>query len=97
LVFNAVKHARATRVDIDLKWGSARLKAVVKDDGAGFDVSEALEINRQNKHFGLFSLRERLLPLGGRLDLESSRGRGAKAVISLSIRPEKNRGFHHDG
>ena len=38
--------------------------------------------------FGLFSLRERLSYLGGRVVLDSGPGRGTRVVLEVSLRPE---------
>jgi PAS domain S-box-containing protein len=78
LLFNVVKHARVHRVTVDLALASNdTLCITVTDQGVGFDPTE-LELRAKVSQvgWGLFSIRERLLPLGGRLDIESVPGRG---------------------
>jgi len=78
LLFNVVKHARVDRVTVDLALGSNdTLCITVTDQGLGFDPTE-LELRAKVSQvgWGLFSIRERLLPLGGRLDIDSVPGRG---------------------
>jgi two-component system, NarL family, sensor histidine kinase DevS len=63
---NVVKHARARRVSILLARRAGVVKAVVEDDGRGFDPTEL-----RDDGFGLVGMRERLALLGGRLEVES--------------------------
>jgi signal transduction histidine kinase len=67
---NVVKHARARHVSILLARRDGAIKAVVEDDGQGFDPAK-----EASDGFGLVGMRERLALLGGRLEVESgSRG-----------------------
>jgi PAS domain S-box-containing protein len=85
LVLNTAKHAQARRAWINLGQEGDRLRLVVADDGIGFDYSEALE--RRRSGLGLFSLRERLELLGGRLEVESPPGGGTRATIWIPMAP----------
>ncbi len=64
---NIVKHARASRVSVLLTRHGGVVKAVVEDDGTGFDPAAA-----RAGALGLVGMRERLALLGGRLEIESS-------------------------
>jgi signal transduction histidine kinase len=64
---NVIKHARATRVSILLTRHAGVVKAVVEDDGSGFDPAAA-----RAEAIGLVGMRERLALLGGRLEIESN-------------------------
>jgi signal transduction histidine kinase len=72
---NALKHARAqtVSVELDLRDGSASL--IVADDGAGFDPRTAAARSRR---LGLTSMRERAEALGGTLIIDSAEGRGTR-------------------
>jgi signal transduction histidine kinase len=63
---NVVKHARASRVSVLLTRYDGTVKAIVEDDGRGFDP----EVGREGG-VGLVGMRERLALLGGRLEVES--------------------------
>jgi signal transduction histidine kinase len=80
LLFNAVKHARAERVTLDATLDAEdRLCITVTDHGVGFDPGELDErLKAGGAGWGLFSIRERLMLLGGRLDIESAPGRGSR-------------------
>jgi PAS domain S-box-containing protein len=80
LLFNVVKHAQVDQVVVDLALGpNDTLCITVTDEGLGFDPAELDERATVNQAgWGLFSIRERLILLGGRFDIESARGRGTK-------------------
>jgi PAS domain S-box-containing protein len=79
LLFNVIKHARTTEAAVDLALGPEQtLVITVTDEGAGFDPAVVFaQTNLQQAGLGLFSIRERLTLLGGRLDVTSAPGRGA--------------------
>jgi PAS domain S-box-containing protein len=80
LLFNVVKHAKVDRVALDLALDAGdRICITVADEGIGFDPA-ALERRSKDSDvgWGLFSIRERVTLLGGRLDVESAPGRGTK-------------------
>src|SRR5436190_1053573 len=77
---NVVKHARARRVSILLARKNGAVKAVVEDDGRGFDPAEETEDG-----FGLVGMRERLALLGGRLEVESGRDAGTTIAAEVPV------------
>jgi CheY-like chemotaxis protein/anti-sigma regulatory factor (Ser/Thr protein kinase) len=80
LLFNAFKHAQVQRVSVELALDmNEQLSITVADEGIGFDPSAIAERVQSNEvGWGLFSIRERLTLLGGRFDIESTPGRGAR-------------------
>ena len=78
---NVVKHARARRVSILLTRTNGVVKAVVEDDGRGFDP----ERTNDDGH-GLVGMRERLALLGGRLEIESARDAGTTVAAEVPVR-----------
>ena len=98
LLFNAVKHARADRLAIQLTLEPGdTLRILVEDSGVGFDLAEIAERgNTGQVGWGLFSIRERLALLGGRLEIESAPGQGARfnliAPVSGSIAASRSTG-----
>jgi signal transduction histidine kinase/ActR/RegA family two-component response regulator len=84
LLFNTVKHAQAQSARLCLaREGKNRLRLTVADDGQGFDPAEA-RLSRTLSGFGLFSIRERLELMGGRLEIASASGQGTKMMIEVS-------------
>lgn len=87
LLMNAAKHARIGRASVQLERCDAELRIEVRDAGAGFDP-EALSRTTHTTSvlgFGLFSIRERMLALGGRLELTSAPGQGTRATLILPL------------
>ena len=81
---NAVKHARATRVELRLGWYDGEIGLRVRDDGVGFEPAGSYP-----GHLGLRSMRERTERLGGALEVRSAPGRGAEVQVRLpSPRPQ---------
>jgi len=78
---NVVKHAQARRVSILLARKNGAVKAVVEDDGQGFDPAE-----QTDDGYGLMGMRERLALLGGRLEVESGRDGGTTIAAEVPVR-----------
>lgn len=81
---NIARHAGAQRVSIRLRHDPGHLEVTVGDDGQGFD----LEAVTRKKTFGLFGMRERVLAVGGRLDIDTRPGAGTRILISLPLGEE---------
>jgi PAS domain S-box-containing protein len=85
LLFNAVKHARVDRVDVNLTLGSGdTIQIQVSDEGVGFDPTTTLhDRNQPQAGLGLFSIQERFALLGGHLDIVSAPGKGSRFTLTL--------------
>jgi ligand-binding sensor domain-containing protein/signal transduction histidine kinase len=80
---NAVKHAQAQRISVNLVFDALRVQLSVRDDGSGFDNQAAS--NAQDGHFGLVGMRERAEQIGGTLSINSSLGFGTEVVADVPI------------
>lgn len=83
-ITNALKHARPTQIDLQLRFTDDFLSLTVRDDGVGFEPASA--DGPKDGHFGLQGMRERMKRLGGVLKIESSRGKGT--LITATVRSE---------
>ena len=81
---NATKHARASRILIDVRAKSGTLKVSITDNGIGFD-SKAHRGVSEGRGLGLLSMKERLTAIGGTLSISSAHMSGTKLSISLPI------------
>jgi signal transduction histidine kinase len=82
---NILKHAGANRVSVILELRSNQLRAIVEDDGKGFD-SEAVRFAPGEGHgLGLLGIRERVALIGGNLNIESERGVGTTLVTRIPV------------
>ena len=79
-VTNALKHARATRIDIGLRLADGWLEVSVADDGVGFDPHES------RPRGGLLHMEDRVRSFGGRLTITSSPGAGTRVVATFPER-----------
>lgn len=70
LVNNAMKHAQARRIQVQLMMEPAYTAVIVSDDGKGFDVQKALK--KTGAGMGLSNIQERVSLMGGRVDISSS-------------------------
>ena len=80
---NINQHARADSVLVSLsvdEMGGVALS--LRDNGRGFDPSLVGTADHSG-HFGLRQMRERILDLGGTLDIHSGIGQGTELVITL--------------
>ena len=80
---NVGQHAHASSVVVQLMVDPAGGVVVsVHDNGCGFDPGQLGPVD-QAGHFGLRQMRERILDLGGTLDIHSAVGQGTQLVITL--------------
>jgi len=55
---NAFNHAKASSIELEIRYGTAALSLLVRDDGIGVEESALVETGRAD-HFGLVGMRER--------------------------------------
>jgi signal transduction histidine kinase len=80
-VHNAVRHAAASHVTVELRGDGDMLLALeVSDDGHGFDPGDP---ELRSRHLGLTSMEERAAELGGRLAISSAPGGGTTVRLEL--------------
>ncbi|MDA3936541.1 MAG: GAF domain-containing sensor histidine kinase [Actinomycetota bacterium] len=84
-VSNVVKHAEAKGFSVLLDFGECEARLTVTDDGCGFEREEAYSRVDSGESFGLASIRERVLGVGGRLDISSDRGGGTTVHVVVPI------------
>jgi PAS domain S-box-containing protein len=81
LMANTIKHGRAKRISVRLACSERALRLTVEDDGVGFDPEADHRTPSKEGAFGLFSIREHMVDLGGALDIVSAPGEGCKATL----------------
>ncbi len=81
LMLNAAKHSGAPHLRVGISRPDGHLRIDVEDDGVGFDHRELAGAVSKPRSFGLFSVRERLQRLQGRLEVDSAPGRGTRVSI----------------
>jgi signal transduction histidine kinase len=76
---NAVKHARASIVEVDVEVTEGVLRLLVRDDGVG-----GADTSRGS---GLIGLVDRVEAVGGTMEISSPRGRGTTMQVAIPVNP----------
>jgi signal transduction histidine kinase/ligand-binding sensor domain-containing protein len=76
---NAVIHANPARIDVVLRFEPEEVTLEVTDDGRGFSP----ETVRENGHYGIVGMHERIEQSGGALQVRSSPGKGTQVIARL--------------
>jgi two-component system, NarL family, sensor histidine kinase DegS len=79
-VQNALKHAKASTIKVELTITKAMAKATIKDDGQGFDLNQT-----KMQSFGILGMKERVDLLDGEIFIDSTIGSGTKVVINVPL------------
>jgi signal transduction histidine kinase len=82
-VTNAIRHAHASEIKIELAFDPSLLRLTVADDGRGFSPSG--DTTGVNGHFGLKGMRERADALNAKLNLETAPGAGTKLSVEVPV------------
>ncbi len=88
-ITNVARHAQATKVSVVLSQEGDRVRVVVTDDGRGFDQRTAMRGSQET--LGLFSMKERVVLLGGTLTVDSEPGRGTRVIAEIPVPPGQKR------
>ena len=81
---NVVKHAvNATHVSVGITTANGTLHLTIEDNGRGFDATLS------SPRLGLAGMRERLLLVGGHLEIESSQDRGTTLFARIPLALER--------
>jgi signal transduction histidine kinase len=76
---NVLRHAQASRFNVQLSFDQAEIQLVLRDNGSGFDPSG------RHDGFGLRGVEERVVTMGGRLSIRSKKGEGTAISIVLPL------------
>jgi two-component system, NarL family, sensor histidine kinase UhpB len=81
-VNNALRHAQASRIDVQLDASAHGLRLQVTDNGTG-QVAQF----QAPGHYGVLGMRERAQALGGSFDVDQMEPAGVRIRVSLPIKP----------
>ena len=79
---NCVRHAHATQIVIALRHIGSRVRLRICDNGSGFEVGQG-----QPKGLGLAQMEVRIRKIGGRLNIQSTVGRGTCITADVYLEP----------
>lgn len=83
-VNNAVRHASARLITVNLSFDAREVRLRVRDDGRGFDP-QANGAGDNGGHFGIVGMRERAQEMGGTLAVNSRAGEGTEVLVGVPI------------
>jgi PAS domain S-box-containing protein len=88
-LINAVTHTEASHISVILLWQQNTVTLLVEDDGCGFDYSTVRK--DMDRCDGLIEMEERMIALGGKLQIESDHQKGTtvRAEVPLETIPQK--------
>lgn len=83
---NALKHANATEIDINITYDEHKVKVEIADNGTGFNM-EGLPpaTSEHTSSFGLSNMRERTSLLSGSLDIKTEKGKGTVITVIVPL------------
>ncbi|UMZ75041.1 sensor histidine kinase [Natranaerofaba carboxydovora] len=81
---NIKKHSEAKTFWIKAEFGEDKVQINIRDDGKGFDSNWELE-NIKSEKFGLTNMRERVMSLGGDININSKHQKGTRISIKVPI------------
>jgi signal transduction histidine kinase len=79
---NAFKHAKAKRIEVEIRYDERQFGLRVRDDGKGID-SKLLNDDERPGHYGMRGMRERAKLLGGKLTVWSEVETGTEVELSI--------------
>jgi signal transduction histidine kinase len=90
-VRNAIQHARAQRIEVELVYGEKSFCLRIRDDGIGVDAT-VLEASRRGGHWGIQGMRERAQSFGAHLEMWSEHGAGTELLLEIPATAAYGRG-----
>jgi PAS domain S-box-containing protein len=89
LLFNVVKHAGVDRAHVEVLADPSRLRITVADNGLGMNPAAARDGKKSHGGFGLFSIRERLTYMDGKMGIDGVTGRGTRITMEIPVQQEQ--------
>ena len=93
---NVGRHAKASRVEVNLQKLPAGVGMQVKDDGQSFSVDRSLQTSG-GKHLGLLGMRERVEMVGGTFCVDSAPGQGTTVRAEVPFGPIRKSALKKSG
>ena len=80
---NVLKHAQAQTVSLIVEHRHGLLRAIIEDDGKGFDLKAVQNAPVTRRRLGLLGMQERVALVGGKLEIESTPGVGTTIAVRI--------------
>lgn len=86
LLINVVRHAQADTAEVEVRCTGKGVRITVKDNGCGMKDGVQKDGENTSGGFGLFSVRERIINIGGTVDIDSQKGKGTTITLIIPIK-----------
>ncbi|WP_331445569.1 sensor histidine kinase [Natranaerobius thermophilus] len=93
-ISNMLRHSQAKNFIVNGKYKGNRIYISLEDDGVGFNLSQAL--NKQSSSYGLKTMKERMVELGGHLNILTYPGSGTRVELRLPITSSEKESGEND-
>lgn len=84
-ISNAVRHAEAARLRIRIESLPGLVRAVVTDDGRGFEPRDREREEEGGRGLGILGMKERASLVGGRVRIETAPGQGTRVEVEIPV------------
>lgn len=91
LLFNIIKHSGVDSAIVEAGLLGNRIRISVKDEGKGFDPVAIEARDGVMSGFGLFTIKERVMLMRGRFDIESAPGKGCSVILEIPKKIRKKK------
>jgi signal transduction histidine kinase len=81
-LMNSFNHAKASSIELEIRYGTAALSLLVRDDGIGIEES-ALVRTGKAQHFGLVGMRERAAKISSHIEIFTRPGAGTEVQLRV--------------
>src|SRR5271157_964169 len=82
---NVSKHARADRVSLIVERQDGHLRAIIEDDGVGFEPDGMVNRTSPMRGLGLLGMKQRVEAVGGSMQVESCPGHGTTIFVRVPV------------
>ncbi|MDO3378351.1 sensor histidine kinase [Geoalkalibacter halelectricus] len=87
---NALRHGQPQNISVDLCCSPDLLRLTLRDDGQGFDADTHAREESSLDGIGLLGMRERVLAVGGSINIRSSPGGGTLIQVVIPVEERAN-------
>jgi signal transduction histidine kinase len=85
---NIAKHAAASNASVIVERDDGLVRAIIEDDGCGFEPESQPEVETGGGGLGIHSIRERAALIRGSVAIESTPGHGTTLFVSIPVTSE---------
>jgi signal transduction histidine kinase len=83
---NVARHAHTDCARVLLEYRGGSVVAIVEDAGCGFNVDKTLSAPDMRERLGIYTMQERAALIGGKMEIESSPGKGTTLFVQVPLR-----------